>query len=406
MSTTALQHRLATLDLFRGLVIFAMVCVNSLGYMNGTPWFLLHAPEHADYISFADLVFPAFIFMMGVSIPFAVERMLTKGKSVAGIVLHILQRGISLLFCGVLVMNAEEIFSEELSHMPYYLWSLPVTLGILFLFSDTSGMKWLGSHRNWRIGLRLTGAIIIAVMLVLFRGANESGDVVWMTTGWWGILGMIGWAYMAAGLSYLFLRKWFAALLALPVLMTVLYMGIFHGPLGFLNAFNQYFRIGELLGSHASIAAAGVIAGVLLCRAPSAIKKNAGWISLMGLVLYGAGSLLRPLHGANKDDGTAAYCLISAGIVALLFAAVYYLLENRRIMTLLNPVVVVGTNPLLAYFAPGVLWYATRATDSTQWIWPFYMQGGWLGGMNVVCVNIGVFAVVWFLTKRRFMIRL
>ena len=65
--------RVASVDTLRGLVILLMIFVNDLG--PGAPAWMHHIqPPDADGMTLADVVFPAFLFIVGISIPLAIER--------------------------------------------------------------------------------------------------------------------------------------------------------------------------------------------------------------------------------------------------------------------------------------------------------------------------------------------
>src|SRR5674536_402789 len=68
--TAAKRHeRLTSLDAFRGFLILAMVFVNYLAGMAAIPFMLQHAAADQDLFTLADVVFPGFLFVVGVSIP-------------------------------------------------------------------------------------------------------------------------------------------------------------------------------------------------------------------------------------------------------------------------------------------------------------------------------------------------
>src|SRR6516164_8182321 len=104
--------RVASVDALRGLTILLMVFVNDLG--RAAPSWLHHIrPPNADGMTVADVVFPWFLFIVGVSIPLALER--NRGLGVPGWkqLVHILLRTAGLLMMGVIVLNNEE---DESSH--------------------------------------------------------------------------------------------------------------------------------------------------------------------------------------------------------------------------------------------------------------------------------------------------
>src|SRR5712671_1829901 len=94
LPTTA--RRVASVDALRGLTILLMVFVNDLG--RGAPAWMLHIqPSNADGMTLADVVFPVFLFLVGVSIPLAFERARAAGKSTVAQLGHVLMRTATLL---------------------------------------------------------------------------------------------------------------------------------------------------------------------------------------------------------------------------------------------------------------------------------------------------------------------
>src|ERR1700678_1899202 len=101
----AVSARIASVDALRGLTILLMIFVNDLGH--AAPAWMHHIqPPNADGMTLADVVFPAFLFIVGVSIPLAFER----GRHTRTIwtqLAHILTRTLALLFMGLVQLNGE-----------------------------------------------------------------------------------------------------------------------------------------------------------------------------------------------------------------------------------------------------------------------------------------------------------
>lgn len=72
-------QRVLSIDAFRGITILVMVFVNELAGVRDIPQWMKHMPANADAMTFVDLVFPAFLFIVGMSIPFALNNRLKKG---------------------------------------------------------------------------------------------------------------------------------------------------------------------------------------------------------------------------------------------------------------------------------------------------------------------------------------
>ena len=84
-----------------------MIFVNDFWTLKNIPDWLKHAPADFDGMGFSDIIFPLFLFIVGLSIPYAIEARINKGENSQNIFLHILKRSISLIIMGVLMVNYE-----------------------------------------------------------------------------------------------------------------------------------------------------------------------------------------------------------------------------------------------------------------------------------------------------------
>ena len=111
------SQRLLSLDILRGITIAFMIMVNNNG--GRAAWSQMH---HADWngLTATDLVFPTFLFVVGVSIVFAFESRLAKGAARAQLALHTAQRAGVLFLFGVIVNN-----------FPYFHWAHMRFYGVL-----------------------------------------------------------------------------------------------------------------------------------------------------------------------------------------------------------------------------------------------------------------------------------
>ena len=89
--------------------MFLMIFVNDIAGAPHAPWWLKHYSESSEGsgMTFVDLVFPAFLFIVGMSIPFALGARLARGQPVWRILAHVGLRTLSLLAIGILMVNSE-----------------------------------------------------------------------------------------------------------------------------------------------------------------------------------------------------------------------------------------------------------------------------------------------------------
>jgi GH18 family chitinase len=93
--------RVLSIDLLRGADVLLMLFVNEVAGVRGAPRFLLHTPQGADGMTITDVVFPAFLLITGMAIPFALGGRLRRGQTRAAVLRHVLTRTLALLVMGV-----------------------------------------------------------------------------------------------------------------------------------------------------------------------------------------------------------------------------------------------------------------------------------------------------------------
>src|SRR4051794_27564947 len=198
--------RIDSVDALRGLTILLMVFVNDLG--PAAPAWMHHIqPPNADGMTLADIVFPAFLFLVGVSIPLAFERAQAAGKSKATQLVHVVTRTAGLLLMGVIELNG--VHDQSLVR-PW--WRVLAYATLILTWCVVPRER--GGKRRLVLAAKALGIVGLLVLLAVYR--RESGptefpfwgrveDWAWLRSGWWGILGLIGWAYLTVGLLVLLL---------------------------------------------------------------------------------------------------------------------------------------------------------------------------------------------------------
>src|SRR3954462_15785575 len=107
-------RRLLSLDLVRGITIAFMIMANNNGG-SGSWGFMNHAEWNG--LTATDLVFPTFVFVMGVSVVFAIEARLARGATRGQLLRQAVQRAVILCLLGI-VVNSFPFFERE--HMRFY----------------------------------------------------------------------------------------------------------------------------------------------------------------------------------------------------------------------------------------------------------------------------------------------
>jgi len=412
-ASAAVKERLASLDAFRGFDILTMVFVNYIAGMKAIPFILRHASAEMDTFTLTDVVFPGFLFIVGVSIPLALAKRKVEGRAGLALVGHVLVRALALLFLGVLLVN-ENRFSAAAAGIGKDLWYFLATLAIFALWAIVpKGAS--TAKKRLRLGLKIAAAALLIALVVVFRGQGEDGRVTWLQTSWWGILGMIGWCYLSSCLLYLASRGNRVLLAGAVGLMTALYIGSRHGALDFLGPVNDFLNIGSLFGSHAAIVTAGMLAGTVFLPGAdtSAPRARVRFLAVLGTALLFSGYVLRPLHGFSKEGGTESYCLATAGICCLVFLLFYVVLDiykkGKKAAAFILPA---GRNPLLAYLLPGLIGNTAGllggilGIDMARFLWPFWDAGGVAGILNAAAMTGFILILTALLSRAGLMLKL
>ena len=339
------SDRLRSIDVARGLTILVMLFVNDLAGVTGAPGWMKHiSPSTADGYTFVDIVFPAFLFIVGLSLPIALEKRLGRGESTGRIAGHILTRTLSLLVLGVLMVNTENIASK--GHIDPRLWQL--------LLYGSAIMVWIatGAEKKRLVWLRRAIGFTVLVFLAL---AYRSEAGLGLRPQWWGILGLIGWAYLVTAALYLLLRRNRSGFTTAIILLYLLYIVDRAGLLACLGPIGNWIGIGSVLGSHPAVTASGALLSIILF---SADKPNGERIRTM--LLYGLGlgvvavllhtlSSIHPMFIYNKNAATVPWCLISSAWTTLIFTLLYWLIDARGITTGTRILGTAGQNALFAF---------------------------------------------------------
>ncbi|MCU0918436.1 MAG: DUF5009 domain-containing protein [Planctomycetes bacterium] len=383
--TSGSARRIMSLDAVRGLVIFTMIYVNDIAGVSRAivPAWMRHY-QGPDGMTFVDLVFPAFLFIVGMSVPVALGARLNRGEPLGKCLLHVVARTLSLLFLGILIVNGSP--DSDAMGWSARLWSTLMFLSALLAFAALIPARRSGPtperervFRRVTMMLRVIGFVSLVILALAFRGENGRRIITLspfsIRTEWYGILGLIGWAYLVAALVFLTFRNHRTALLACVVLLFCLY------PADCTGAFEGFWLarivdIGGTLGSQGAIAVAGVLlASILLAPDVTTVRARARFALLFMAGCAAGAWLLHGLYGINKNSATPSWCLWACAITAGLWLLFYFTADVRprsRAARIAVPFAIAGGNVLLAYLLAGMLpsaldllgldgWYARLA---------------------------------------------
>jgi predicted acyltransferase len=334
------SNRLKSIDILRALTMLLMIFVNDLWSLTDIPGWLEHKAAHEDGMGLADVVFPAFLFIVGLSVPHAIRSRFKKGDTKWQVFKHILERTLALLIMGVFMVNLENIDSDKLL-FSRSLWQILMTLSFFLIWNIYRGPV-LGLLSPWI--MRGLGWAILLFLAITYTGAGEEAQ--WMRFHWWGILGLIGWGYLVSALVYLWLGNkpgWIA--LALLVLFL-------------LNIFS--IKLVVSASNHALVLCGVFVTSVMIrLKGQERMQYLVPFLLGFAALLMLFGYLTRPAWGISKILATPSWTAICAGITVLVFAAIYLLADKAGWFRWAGIIEPAGSMTLTCYLVPYYI-YAFR----------------------------------------------
>ncbi|MDX2067186.1 MAG: DUF5009 domain-containing protein [Haliscomenobacter sp.] len=358
------NQRLPSIDILRAVTMLLMIFVNDLWSLTQVPRWLLHTAAEEDGMGLSDVVFPAFLFIVGLSIPHALKARLEKGASKVSVLLHILSRSFALLVMGLFMVNLENIDATQLLIRKEY-WQILMALAFVLIWNNYRTPMVFGVVPA--IFLKILGWLILAFLASIYRGASGN----WMMIHWWGILGLIGWAYLLVALLYLWIGDKVWWLVAICIGLLLLNVNEFVRLLGF------DFQLVISASNHASVML-GVLTTVIYSHL--AAKDQLKWLvpSLIGvaLLLIAFGFATRPEWGISKIRATPSWTAICAGISILAFVLLHYIADVKGQSKWANFIAPAGSSTLTCYLMP---YFAYAIVALLGWSLPEVLTDGLLG---------------------------
>ena len=296
--------RLLSLDAFRGITVAAMVLVNNPG-----TWRAVYPPlRHAEWHGWTptDLVFPFFLFIVGIAIPLALGRRVAAGQSRSAVVAKILRR-CAIIFALGLLLHAIPSFDLTTIRIPGVLQRIALCYLVAALLFLSTG---------WRAQVA-----IMAMLLV----------------GYWAALTLV--PVPGFGVGRLDPEGNLAAYVDRALLGPHIWRaGRVYDPEGLLSTLPAI-----------ATTLAGMLAGQWLKagRSRPATVRGLLLAGLAGIVL---GEIWNVWFPINKALWTSSYAVFTAGAALLGLAALYWLVEARGHRAWTRPFVVLGVNALALFF--------------------------------------------------------
>lgn len=341
-------RRVAAVDVFRALTMFLMLFVNDIPGLRDIPHWLMHAEANEDMLGFSDTIFPAFLFCMGMSVPFAIQNRYRKGESQLQVIAHIARRTVALVAMGIFTLNNGGVEGD----LPYTWFTLLMVLGFFLTWGVYPKAE--GRQKALFTVMQTAGVLLLAYLIIYKDLHGEP-----FRAGWWGILGLIGWTYAVCAVIFLFtrdrLRTNVVAWLVVMLLAVCSHSQLI--PYGYgIRVVLLPFIPGDWT-LHA-FGMSGLLTSLLLQRYADKMRpaRFIGLLCLAGAVMLLLGLLSHPHWIISKIQATPTWLFYCLAIFFPFFALLYWLTDVRDKSQWFRLLAPAGTATLTCYILPYV-WY-------------------------------------------------
>jgi predicted acyltransferase len=381
----------------RGLSILLMLFLNDMYLPEISEWTDFKA-SGSDGIGLADLVFPGFLFIAGMAIPLSIGRRISNGENNITIAKHIAVRSVSLLIIGLLMLNSERV-NPEFTGIGKNLWTILMFAGVFLIWN-----KYQETDSNFFTiqGLRLIGMALLVALVFKFRSGEfeNNGSLI---TGTWGILGLIGWGYLAAAFIYLAARDNIMNIVVAFFFFLTMNILTKLDLLTYLDPAKPVFGV-IIEGYIPMIVISGTLTTMILKKySPAATGKAIVTIVTIGVLSLIAGFLLHNYFIIKEIQAAPGWGIICIGLSMIIFALIYLIIDIRRYSRWTLFIKPAGENSLMTYLVATILYSLISLTGMPILI---YKQSSYLL-ISVAGSILWSVLIIWIITlMTRFNIRL
>jgi len=351
------DHRLTSLDAFRGLTIAGMIIVNNPG-----SWEFVYAPlRHAEWHGWTptDLIFPFFLFIVGVSMTLSLSWHAGEGESTRSLYLKMFKRAVLMFSLGAF-----------LHLFPHFHFSTMRVPGVLQRIAVCT----------------LFGALID----ITVKDKGRAAAAFLALAGYWLLMKLI--PVPGYGPGVLDYNGNLCGYIDTKLMAGHLYKPEFD-PEGLLSTIPAVATV--LLGT---------LVGDWLRSKRGDIQKKVGLLA-GGTILAAAGLFLQAYFPINKQLWTPTYVLFTGGVAALLFGLFHVLMDGMRVHKWATPFIVFGTNSILAYAGSTLLvkvmaLIKVTAGGKTMGLQPWIYRNlfvPWAGNLNGSLAYAVFYTLLWLM---------
>ena len=308
---TEKQERLISIDAFRGATIALMILVNTPG-----TWSHVYAPlRHAQWhgCTLTDLVFPFFLFIIGVSMRFSFEKY--EFCKWGPLFKKVVWRTITIFTIGLL-LNAFPFVRQN--------W-------------DWSHFRIMGVLQRIALAYIMTSFIVVRADIIGIVKISLG-----LLFGYWILLMGYGWY---SGLDPYALKS------NLPLIVDSLILGDNH----LYSGMGIPFDPEGLLSTIPAVVTIliGFLVGTMI-KTTTDHEDNAQRMAVLGSTLIILGWIWGFTFPINKQLWTSSYVLFTGGIATLVLSSIIWIVDVKNIKTWTKPIVIFGANAIFLYAASGI----------------------------------------------------
>ena len=383
--------RIESIDILRASTMVLMIFVNDLGSLRNIPDWLEHVKPGVDGIGLADTVFPAFLFIVGMSLPYAIDNRRAKGDSQAQLIRHVISRSIALLLMGVFLVNGETI-SKSACGLDYTTWSALSCLAFILIWNVYSK-----SADKIRVLLFKSAGIVILLLLAYIYRGFEDGKVMRFGTQWWGILGLIGWSYLVTGIITVLSKNRFLVIAgswAFFALLSILYALHITGD----NSFTHLIPEPIIGGTLVALSLGGVMLA-LSFKHFTALRQHSLMILLFAtaaVLLLFLGWFTHKYFIIAKLGATPPWLFICSALTLITFMIIHWVADIKGNSGWFRFIKPAGTDTLLCYLIPYFLIFLMH---TTHFKFPEPILVGTIGLVKSLCFALLCVGITYALNK-------
>ena len=386
-----LSLRLYSIDVFRAITMFFMIFVNDVDAVKNIPEWIKHADAHADRLGFADTIFPAFLFIVGLSLPFAIRNRIKKNYTISNVAAYIAIRSFAFLTMGFFHVNLENYNDTAILSRP--VWEILITISFFLIWLDYPE----NLAKQKRYLLQGAGVTLLIIMAFLFKGGSLQ-EPAGLRPYWWGILGLIGWSYLICATIFLLSKERLVILVSAFLIFLLINLGVHAGWLVSLRQGSPVWIAGD--GSMPAFTMAGVVISVVYTKLAMQGRQKSFWLILLfsGLAFILFGFITRPYDGISKIRATPAWIGICTGISVLVFGITIYIVDIKGRQEWFRIIRPAGTSTLTCYLLPYLLY---SILSIVQFHFPRILNEGAGGIIKSLAVAFVVISMAGILERKR-----